>query len=250
MELVNIICVKWGTRYGPDYVNRLYSGVKRHLSRPFRFVCCTELPEELDPAIAVYPFPEDPGIERGWPDVLVKLLLFQDGFADLKGPTLFLDLDLVVVDSMDCFFEYKPGKNCMIHNWASGLKSLMGKRLPVGNSSIFRFEAGRSHYVYETFMQERHRAEDRSVFNTEQAFMTYAMKSVEWWPESWARSYKRHCRPIFPLNLVRVPRLPKGCRILVFHGRPDPDEAVAGYRGKKLHHHTKPAPWVAGHWQV
>jgi len=248
MDLVNIVCVKWGTRYGPEYVNRLYSGVQRHLKRPFRFLCCTELPQGLDAGIEVTPFPEDPGIKRGWPDVLVKLMLFQDGFADLKGPTLFLDLDVVIVDSIDCFFDYKVGKNCIIHNWSSGVKSLLGKRLPVGNSSIFRFEAGQTQYAYDTFLKEMHRAEDRSIFNTEQAFLTYALKEVEWWPEAWARSYKRHCRPVFPLNLCRTPRLPKDCRIMVFHGRPDPDEAIVGYHGKKMHHHVKPAPWVAEHW--
>ncbi len=25
-----VICMKWGTRYGPDYVNRLYSMVMRN----------------------------------------------------------------------------------------------------------------------------------------------------------------------------------------------------------------------------
>lgn len=248
MDVVNIVCIKWGDRYGPEYVNRLYAGVSRHLSRPFRFVCLTEKPQDINEDVVIVPFPSDPGIKRGWPDVLVKLMLFKDGFGDLKGPTLFLDLDVVIVDSMDCFFDYKPGKNCIIHNWASGIKSLMGKRLPVGNSSIFRFEAGQTNYAYETFVEEMHRAEDRTIFNTEQAFLTYALKSVEWWPEAWARSYKRHCRPIFPLNLWVTPRLPKDCRIMVFHGRPDPDEAVVGYHGKKLHHHVKSAPWVAEHW--
>jgi len=35
---VNVICIKWGKKYGPDYVNTLHSMVSRHLSRPFRFV--------------------------------------------------------------------------------------------------------------------------------------------------------------------------------------------------------------------
>jgi hypothetical protein len=39
---VNVICIKWGTKYGPDYVNRLRNMVQRHLHRPHRFVCLTE----------------------------------------------------------------------------------------------------------------------------------------------------------------------------------------------------------------
>ena len=46
-EMVNILCLKWGTRYGADYVNYIYRGVKAHLNRPFRFVCVTDDPSGL-----------------------------------------------------------------------------------------------------------------------------------------------------------------------------------------------------------
>lgn len=246
---VNILCLKYGTRYPAHYVNRLYAGVARHLSRPFRFHCCTDDPSGLHPAVQIIPFPENPGIRRGWPDVLVKLMLTRDGFGELLGPTLFLDLDLVILDSIDPFFDFKPGENCIIHNWVNRRKALAGRRPAVGNSSAFRFEAGASNYIYETFLREMHRAEDLSVFNTEQAFMTYAMKTVHWWPEEWCRSFKWHCRPSFPLNWLIAPKAPEACRILVFHGRPDPEEAITGYRGKKIHHSTRPAPWIGHHWQ-
>ena len=38
----NILCMKWGTKYGPEYVNRLYGMVRRHLSGDFNFVCLTD----------------------------------------------------------------------------------------------------------------------------------------------------------------------------------------------------------------
>jgi hypothetical protein len=245
---VNVICIKWGTRYGPHYVNTLYRSVARNLTRPFIFHCCTDNPEGLDPAIRIIPFPANPGIKRGWPDVLVKLMVMKDGFGGLQGPTLFLDLDVAIMGDIGCFFDHHPRENCIIHNWVMAHKELMGKRPAVGNSSIFRFEAGASNYIYETFVREMHRAEDRTIFNTEQAFMTYAMKDPHWWPETWARSYKRHCRPTFPFNLFCTPKAPKDCRILVFHGRPDPDEAIRGFKGRKLHHHIQAAPWIADFW--
>ena len=247
---VNILCIKWGTRYGPDYVNILYRSVTRHLKRPFLFNCCTENTTGLNPKIRIIPFPPNPGLTREWPDVLVKLMVTKDGFGDLRGPTLFLDLDVAIMDDIDCFFDYRPGKNCIIHNWVKARKELLSQRPHIGNSSIFRFEAGASNYIYETFALEMHRAEDLTIFNTEQAFMTYAMKEVHWWPDEWARSYKRHCRPFFPFNLIATPKPPKGCRILVFHGRPDPDEAIRGFRGTKIHHHMQPAPWIADHWKM
>ena len=33
----NVLCMKWGTPYGPEYVNVLHAMVRRHLQRPFRF---------------------------------------------------------------------------------------------------------------------------------------------------------------------------------------------------------------------
>jgi hypothetical protein len=246
---VNVVCLKWGARYEASYVNILFHSVSRHLARPFSFHCCTDDSRGLDPSVQVIPFPDNPGIKRGWPDILVKLMVLRDGFGGLEGPTLFLDLDVVVMDDIGCFFDYKPGEYCIIHNWVNRRKMLMGRRPAVGNSSIFRFDAGRSNAVYEIFLEQMAQAEDRRIFNTEQAFLTHAMGKVNWWPEPWVRSYKWDCRPLFPLNLWLTPQVTPGCRILVFHGRPDPDEAIRGYRGRKIHHHMRPAPWLAEHWR-
>jgi len=34
--------MKWGTKYGPEYVNRLYAMVRRHLTGDFNMVCLTD----------------------------------------------------------------------------------------------------------------------------------------------------------------------------------------------------------------
>ena len=43
-----VICLKWGTRYGPEYVNRLYSMVKRHTEHALRFICITDDPSGIE----------------------------------------------------------------------------------------------------------------------------------------------------------------------------------------------------------
>ena len=69
-EMVNVLCMKWGTKYPADYVNTLYSMVARNLSREFRFVCLTEDATGLDPKIEAFPLPQIKldlaGPERGW----------------------------------------------------------------------------------------------------------------------------------------------------------------------------------------
>jgi hypothetical protein len=53
--VLNVVCVKYGTKYGADYVNKLYWGVKQHLKVPYTFTCFTENAEGLDEEIRVQP---------------------------------------------------------------------------------------------------------------------------------------------------------------------------------------------------
>ncbi|MBQ2631538.1 MAG: hypothetical protein IJG13_17815 [Kiritimatiellae bacterium] len=252
-DKVNVLCLKWGKRYGADYVNRLYRGVSANLSRPFRFVCVTDDPSGLAAGVETAPFDEQPpGMQLNryyptWPNLLSKLTVFRKGFAGLEGPTLFLDIDQLIVGSLDCFFDYRPGEFCMIHNWIEFRKRILRPRPFVGNSSCFRFEAGgRFDYVYRTFLREMAQAMDMEVFSTEQRFMTHAVgeANVNWWPANFVCSFKRSCTWPWPLNHFLAPRRPADMRILCFHGDPSPEQAIAGYRGRHLNTWTLPAPWV------
>src|SRR5690606_19314760 len=64
-----IICIKWGTKFGPEFVNRLYGMVARNITPPFRLYCFTDDGSGLHPDIAVRPLPEfeyqAPGTTQG-----------------------------------------------------------------------------------------------------------------------------------------------------------------------------------------
>lgn len=51
IEEVNVICMKWGTKYGADYVNKLFRGFKRNTKKPFNFICVTDNTEGLEEGI-------------------------------------------------------------------------------------------------------------------------------------------------------------------------------------------------------
>ena len=57
---VNVVCSKWGDRYGPHFVNRLYNMSRRHTDpkHDFHFYCYTDDAEGLDKDINVIPFPD------------------------------------------------------------------------------------------------------------------------------------------------------------------------------------------------
>ena len=44
---LTIVCVKWGRKYGADYVNRLHRAVRQHLPSARSFVCLTDDPEGI-----------------------------------------------------------------------------------------------------------------------------------------------------------------------------------------------------------
>ena len=258
MNSVNILTLKWGTLYSPEYVNRVYRGVKAHLHRPFRFVCVTDDPTGLAEGIDAQPFPAMPKEMhfnekfRSWPNIFVKLLVFEKGFAGLGGPTLFLDIDQIVTGDLDRFFDYRPGEFCIIRNWVEGRKRLF-RRVPFcGNSSCFRFDAGeKSDYIYRTFLSEADQAMTKALYTTEQAYMTHAVgfDKINFWPENFVRSFKRSCMWPWPLNHFLTPRFNPDTGILCFHGKPSPEQAIAGYRGRHLNTWTKPCPWVKELWE-
>lgn len=252
MSDVNIICIKWGDKFPPYYVNRLFAGVSRFMDRPFRFVCFTEKPDGIRSEVEVQPLPEVPfedemvramttGKRRGaWR----KVSLMQPGLANLEGPTLVMDLDVVVVARLDPLFGYKLGKICMGREWRYRYHPLQ----PVGgHGSVYRFQTGLHHYLYTDFEAD---VSGSLGFRGEQKYISLTAHKhgdLEYFPDGWIGSFKRQAIPKVPLNLLFEPKLPKRCRVMCFHGAPKMEEALIG-TGEKLRYRTKPAPWLREYW--
>ena len=104
-----------GDKLPVEYVNRLYAMVSRNMDAKFRFVCFTENSTGIRPEEEIQELPElefPPGSpERGWR----KLTVFKKDFGGLFGPTLFLDLDVVIVGNLDVFL-HQPGDFLIAHD--------------------------------------------------------------------------------------------------------------------------------------
>lgn len=247
---MNVICMKWGTLYGPDYVNILHRMVKRNLTRPHRFVCFTDDATGLEAGIETFPLP--PANVPHKPETAEwrkkspwrKVSLFAPKLGDLEGPALFLDLDIIVTGSLDPFFEH-PGELCMIENWTT-------PGIGVGNSSVFRFTVGAHSQVFE-----KYNADPDALANTldnEQIYVSKELASkLVYWPETWVKSWKLHCLPKNKVSrLFETPVLPEGARIIAFPGSPNPPEAAQNWLYGKHWWKPKfahPAPWVLEYWK-
>lgn len=234
---LNVCCLKWGNKYSADYVNRLAAMVRRNLSLPHRFVCFTDDPSGIHPSVECLPL-LDNELEGWWH----KISFFRSDLHDLKGTLLFLDLDIVIVGSLNPFFEY-PGKFCIIEDWLSAGK-------PLYNSSIFRLEIGSMTHVYNQF-KKQDRASIQQKYPGDQEWISQHVSGVTLWPAAWCVSFKWQCALPHPEH----PAIPDGSRIIVFHGKPDPHEAMG--RGYKIYGPSlgsqmdgQPAPWIASFWNV
>lgn len=246
MQTVNVLCIKWGRKYGPEYVNRLHSMVRRHLKRPFRFICLCDDAAGVDPGIDLRPIPmvgfEPFDTRQGWSfgHGWLKLTSFANPLYDLQGPTLFLDLDIVIVDSIDCFFDH-PGTFCVIKEW--------DKQDGTGNTSVYRYTIG-AHADALDHLKNGYPGSIADVRN-EQEFITQYLGrqgKVQYWPQSWCVSFKRHCVPRGLMSWFKSPTIPPGARIIAFHGKPNPPDAIAGESGK-WYRRVPPTAWVAEHWR-
>ena len=150
---MDILSLLWGKLYGPEYVHRLRQGVARHLKRAQRCVCFTSDATGLDPEVEVFPIFDVDLPEQVAFTPWRKLGLFRDDLP-VRGQSLFPDLDLVIIGPMDRFFDYEPDMIPIIHNWVEEYK-IFKRRPEIGNSSGFRFEAGKRGFVVEKHFSEK-----------------------------------------------------------------------------------------------
>ncbi|WP_282602730.1 glycosyl transferase [Paracoccus sp. PARArs4] len=261
------ICIKWGEKFGPDYVNRLHGMISRNVTPPFRLYCFTDDGTGLNPDIAVRPLPDfeyrTPQRTRGkWP----KSRLWGD-LGDVTGVVLFLDLDVVITGDLDGFFEYgDPDDTILGLNPNTPLEKM-------GQTSVYRMRVGKLAPLQDIFRADPQAAADK--YKYEQRFVTRnAPGGVKFWPRGWLAHFRMHCIPNFPLNYFRDAKIPPRARIVIFPGLVNPPDAIAGrwyedgdhvsprehlrraFNGqrresfvKHMRHYVRPTPWVERLWR-
>ena len=217
-----VVCLKWGNKYGPEYVNKLYRMVQRNLTVDHEFICFTENPANLDLGIKVVDLELMPGIEGWW----YKPMFFNPKLG-LEGTILFLDLDMIVFKNMDKLFSYRPGEFIIIRDFNRHVM----KNYDKFNSSIFRLETGQHAHVYHEYMNDIQSISRR--FQGDQDWLRFAIKdNYVYWPEEWIQSYKwemrgkpqmtHGARGTRDFQLAGDPKILNETSIAVFHGDPNP----------------------------
>lgn len=100
--MIDVVCLKWGAEFGPEYVTRLRDMVARNLTAEHRFHCLTDNPTGLDGIHTI----ELPAGLKTW---FGKVYLFSEAFHGFDD-VLYFDLDTVIVDNIDFLARLRGGK--------------------------------------------------------------------------------------------------------------------------------------------
>ena len=106
-ESLIFITMKWGKKYDADYLNKLYNGIKKNISKSFSFYCITEIPEGLNKDIKII------NLETKFKGWMKKCILFDEKILNqlesIKENSLicFIDLDMIIYNNLDFLTEYK-----------------------------------------------------------------------------------------------------------------------------------------------
>lgn len=220
--MLNVLCLKYGDKYSPDYVNKLYNMVQRHLTVPHRFVCFTEDNTGLDPSIEIFSLPTDIDLKGWW----WKTYLFKADHFTAGDTNLFFDLDIVIVNNIDKLMDFMPGHFVGLQD-----PNKIFQRPIKLNSSVMRWQSGSYSDIWTAVESDRRLI--RGLHGDQDWIWQLYNSQIKFFPNPWIKSYKWEVRSHTELTrlgtqqqfaTVRNPEVDPETSILVFHGTPNPSD--------------------------
>jgi len=224
--MVNFACVCYGQKYSVEYVQKLYNMVQRNTTIDHKFYVFTDhvkMEKMVKGNIIVKQFPI---LDlQGWWN---KMQLFHPGI--LEGDTLYMDLDVVITDNIDCFFTYEPEADFVGMNDFNPQSGQF-------NSSIMRFKPeAMKDKLWQPFINDRPKY--LRMFGDQIAIsgMIKKDKNTRSFPDSWTQSYKWYDRKGERYHKSKWTFEHNGeSKVTVFHGHPNP--------------HESDKDWIKLHWK-
>ena len=200
--------------------------VKRNTTYDFKFYVITDQPDLYSEShfIPVEPITDD----IGW---WVKLQMYSKELLP-PGEYLYCDLDVVIIDNIDCFFDHEPFG--ILRDFIRPDEGLLpGKEY---NSSVVRFNNTQTDGIWQYYLQNKkswkqyqkqiHFFGDQNVVSS---YLNYYPDFCNHFPDAWAWSFKKgvvrgkHAGDRSQA-FGRTP--PPGGKICIFHGEPNPTQVA------------------------
>lgn len=222
----SVVCFKWRSPRGyrstftAHHVEALRLMVRRHYPVPHRFICVTDDPAGLGPEVEVVPLWDDfanvpsPHGHHN-PSCYRRLKVFTPEIDRLLGARFVcLDLDTVIVGDLRPLWDRTEDF------------VIWGETNPRSfyNGSMFLLTAGARRQVWDQFDPRTSPgvALRSGKFGSDQGWISYCLGPGEatWGRQDGVYSFRVHLQP-------HGGALPENARIVMFHGKVDPDDIEA-----------------------
>lgn len=233
--MLNIVCVKWGTKYPSDYVNKLYKAVSRNTSVPFLFHCFTDNGDGLSEEVIVHPLP----FRRitGW---WHKLYLFSRDINIPVGERIFfLDLDTIIVNNLDSILSNNEEGFIALRDFYHGDHTGKKRDDTIG-SAVMQWEAGTNHQVWDNFEGNYDLVVKMLKNAGDQMWIQLQIPNKKYWQDLFPnkiKSFKLHNKNIL-----------QDSSIICFHGRPSIPDAAMFDNNTELGR-IPAQKWIWEHWK-
>jgi hypothetical protein len=219
---VTVICVRYGNKYGRDYVERLRNMVSRHLTVPYEFVCLTDDQHPINGVRSIV----QPG--AGYAKLWWQKVHMFDPILPIKGRIIFFDLDVVIHNNINKLVTLMPTEFIGIHDFN---RKFYANWVNL-NSSVMAWTHGTQSHIWNQFRNDPAAAQ-RLPGDQDWIWKT-SKDRIKFWPKEWIQSYKWEIRRKEDLTLINGKRnfrqidhsveVHPDCAVTVFHGDPKPQD--------------------------
>lgn len=233
---IDCACVIYGQTYSWIYVEKLYNMLSRHISPGIRFHVYTESQRSVPAHMIKHELQDfgQLGPRRAW---WYKMQMFNPAYH--RGPLLYLDLDTVIVDNLDWLWNLP-----LQYFWTvKDFKQLWKPTYHGINSSIMWWDTQKFEKIWTEFSSKsltdvmRRYPGDQDYLTAHipesdcRFFDQTRIQSWRWQCKDGGYDFRSRCH----LTPGTGTSYPKKTSILVFHGKPKPDQVID--------------PVIQQHWQ-
>jgi hypothetical protein len=231
---MNFVCIKWGDKYTPDYVNNLYRMVEKNYTKPFTFTCYTDEPEGLE--CDTCPIPDEDGClhpkywlgKENYCWDRSKFLVFNSHeWLGYEGKWCYFDLDVIIQNNIDELEELAQKPRIIHAQWQppgqERERLFINIRGTYFNSSMMCWDSDQCAKIFY-----------EAVHHNEMIFRTFYKgtdnyhywKQRHFWkniPDSWIYSYNRGMK--YPNDIQKFKYRPDA-KVCLFNTDLTPDPAT------------------------
>lgn len=223
-DKLTVLCVRFGSGYGKEYVEKLRNMVARHLTVPYEFVCLTDDQHPINGVRSIVQ--KNQQYRKQW---WHKVHMF-DPSLSLSGRILYFDLDVIICSSIN-----KLVFN--LNNEFHGIRDFNRNFFPhwqMLNSSTMSWMHGSQSDIYDIFKANPNDA--IKLHGDQDWIWKIAKPRIKFWKDSWIQSYKWEIRKRDELvsrdgrrgfkTVATGTTVDPNCAVAVFHGSPNPSDVV------------------------